>query len=40
MMAMAAAQQEQEAAAKVVAHTAVEKKVTLSQGFAASGAQH
>ena len=39
MMAMAVGQAEQEQQAKVVAHQPIERKVTVSQGFAASGAQ-
>jgi hypothetical protein len=37
MMTLAAAQQEQDA--KVVAHQPIERKVMVSRGFAASGAQ-
>jgi hypothetical protein len=37
MMAMAAGQAEQDA--KVVAHQPIERKVMVSRGFAASGAQ-
>lgn len=40
MMALQAGQlAEQESKSKVVAHTPAEKKVSLSHGFAASGAQ-
>jgi len=39
MMALQAGQAEQAQAAKVVAHSPVEKRASLTQGFAASGVQ-
>ena len=39
MMALQVGQAEQEKAAKVVAHSPVEKRVTLTSSFAASGVQ-